>query len=297
MTVYTKFKVIIALLGVSLVLVVGFTLAPKFLPQKSTQNQNDKAENGLIEGVKGERLFVDLNGDGNKDYIVLTLPDNVLDLNLEAMVAYDSSDKEIGRFPQELPLLVPFEDSFKTYRLISDYTEEAFSFDFIAGPHQSETMFFELLGDKILPICLNEEVKSAYDCLFYSGNVSYLPAKDLDSDGYIEVIEVVDEYPTDGELSSKENEAIDKAFEEQGVNEFTEGAERIARREKGGRGRTVVWAIYSYNGEFFEPQTGSNYTKYYNLLGDLIQNKMKKSELSKDSLDYINFAREFWSKR
>ena len=129
-------------------------------------------------------------------------------------------------------------------------------------------MFFELRDELILPVCHKDEVSGPYDCLFYSGNTGYLPLLDLDNDGYLELIETVDEYPSSGELGA---------------------------REKGGRGRMVVWAIYSFNGKRFVEQTGDNYEKFYTLIGGTIENRMMRSELSKDSLEYIQFAKDFWA--
>lgn len=76
-------------------------------------------------------------------------------------------------------------------------------------------MFFKLYKDLILPVYFKEKVFRSYDCLFYSGNTGYLPLKDLDYDGYVELIETVDEYPGTDELSAEEEKAISQAFDEQ----------------------------------------------------------------------------------
>ena len=242
-----------------------------------------------------EKLFIDLDGNGEKEYIVLTPLDRTGAVYLKAMIAYDKSDKDIAVLPSDMPIKIPITDSFKAYKLNKNDPREFFRLDFIAGPHQSETLFFGLSDDLLLPVCHEEEINGPYDCLFYSGNVGYLPIKDLDGDGYLELIEAVDEYPSDGELNTKEENAIDEAFKEQEVDEFVEGAEIIARREKGGRGRTVVWSIYSFNGEEFIEQTNNDYEKFYSLIGDFITNKMRKSGLSKGSLEYIQSTKDFWS--
>ena len=67
-----------------------------------------------------------------------------------------------------------------------------------------------------------------------------------------------------------------------------------SQRKKGGRGKTVVWSIYSFDGKGFTEQTGADYGNYYDLIGDYIDNRMKKSELSKDSLEYIQLSINFW---
>lgn len=156
-------------------------------------------------------------------------------------------------------------------------------------------MFFELRDDLILPVCHEDEVTGPYDCLFYSGNTGYLPVEDLDGDGLAELVETVDEYPSSSELDSEETSAIDQAFEDQDLEDIAEEAKIVAEREKGGRGRLVVWAIYSFDGTRFVQQTGDNYENYYSFIGDLIENRMRKSELSEDSLEYIQLTKDFWS--
>jgi len=83
-----------------------------------------------------------------------------------------------------------------------------------------------------------------------------------------------------------------------------DGMTRIAKREQGGRGNRVVWSIYHYNGEYFVPQIGSDYEKYYPLVTSYINRYykdypkvMKKSEMSKESLDYNEFMKSFWTKK
>ena len=157
-------------------------------------------------------------------------------------------------------------------------------------------MFFDLQKDLLLPVCLKEKVTAPYDCLFFTGNVGNLPVMDLDQDGLAEVIETTDEYPSEGKLNQEEQAAITEVSGESEADEFTQAMEQIAKREKGGRGRTVVWAIFSYNGKFFKEQSGKDYDRLYNLIGSQIKNKMKKSELSRDSLEYLNLVRNLWNK-
>lgn len=259
------------------------------------RNINKDTRVGEEETTSEEDLSADLNGDREKERVVLEMPDDESINYLKSIKVYDKSGSEIASLPSEVTIKIPMTDSLKIYKLNENDPKEYFSLDFIAGPHQSETMFFEMRERLILPVCHKEDVEGPYDCLFYSGNTGYLPIKDLDGDGLVELIETVDEYPSIGELSAEEKDAINQTFDEQEVDEFTEGAEIIAKREKGGRGRMVVWSIFSYNGKRFIEQTGFDYEKYYLLIGNFIDNKMKKPELSKDSLDYIEFTRNFWA--
>lgn len=249
-----------------------------------------------VETNKGN-IQLDLDGDGNKDYVVIKIPEDAKARDIEKMTAYDSTNKEIGKLPAEMPIKIPMDKSFRTYKVKSDDRKEIFSMDFTVGPHQMETMFFGLTKDLLLPVCFVGQPAGPYDCLFYSGNIGGLIVEDVDSNGSLDIIETVDEYPADGKLSSVEEEAIDKGFKEQGVTEATQGAKRIALREKGGRGRSVAWAIFSYNGTFFEPQINNSYETIFSSLNKKYPQLIKRSQLSKDSLEYIDFSRNFWSKK
>jgi len=248
----------------------------------------------VSENIGGNKFFIDLNGNGENDYVILGIPEEEQGNYLSSIKAYNPAGEEIASLPSEIGIKVPISESIKIHKLDTNNTKEYFSFDFIAGPHQSETMFFELRDNLILPVCHEEEVTGPYDCLFYSGNTDYLPLLDLDNDGYLELIETVDEYPNSGQLSSEEESAITQTFDNQEIDGLTKDAEIVAKREKGGRGRMVVWAIYSFNGKMFVKQTEENYEKYYDLIADQIKNKMRKSELSKDSLEYIQLVKNFW---
>ena len=145
------------------------------------------------------------------------------------------------------------------------------------------------------------DVNSASDCLFWSGEVGDLWADDYDKDGILEVVEMVDEYPKDGPLTEEIENITKETFEKLG-QKASDGALRVLRREQGGRGNKVIWAIYKYNDRYFEKQSEKDYDKYYVLVKDSISNLwteypniMKKSEMSKDSLEYNEFLRDYWS--
>lgn len=243
------------------------------------------------------KIRIDLNGDGNQEFLVIQPGDpDQPNSFIKSLIAYDSDGNIIARKPEEITLLQPMDELTKIHRLKTGDMKEAVSFEFVAGPHQGQVMFFDLVDKELLPICLQEKVSGPYDCLFFIGNVGDLPVMDLDKDGLVEVIETTDEYPTEGKLTEEEQSAITNAAKDEGADEFTENMEQIAKREKGGRGRTVVWQIFSYNGKMFKEQTGKDYDRLYNLIGNRIENKMKKSDLSVDSLAYLNLVRKLWNK-
>jgi hypothetical protein len=267
--------------------------------------KNTSLKNNLIDH---EDKKVDLNGDGKEETLRLSYAQSETSQFPDvSLVAYDEKGNEIGRLPDSMPIEQPLSGSAKAYVGMKKDGKQLISYEFIAGPHSSHTMFFGLFGLKtggegILPVCPTLDVKSAYDCLFWSGEVGSLVVADFDNDGYLEVAEMVDEYPKDGSINTDVEKAIDETFKDSGQNAINEMT-RIAKREQGGRGNRVVWGIYRYDGKYFAPQLGVNYEKYYPLVTAYLKRFykdyptiMKKGDMSKDSLDYNEFMRSFWTK-
>lgn len=274
---------VLALIIIVVILYKNSTVKTKPLENNTTQSNKDS-------------IFADLSGNGNKDTIILTQNE---DGSFKSLIAYDSKGSEIGKKPDDITIPLAPSGKPSIYKLDSS-GRETIAYNFIAGTHQQNTLFFGLsrTGGNILPACFKEVPSGPYDCLFYSDDPGQLLVKDLDSDGNLEVAEVVDEYPTNGVLNQEEEGAISSAATTEGLTtDQKNGMLRIAIREKGGRGRNVIWAIYSFNGTYFVAQTGSGYDKYYNLIGDSVKNKMKRADLSADSLSYIEFARNFWQNK
>ena len=255
---------------------------------------------------KPESTKADLNGDGKEETLSLIVSGSEEKGYTVSLIAYNENGEEIGRTPEGMPIAEPLSGSAKVYTPVKKDKNQFASYDFVVGPHSSETMFFGLFeletgGIGILPVCLTSDVKNAHDCLFWSGEVGALVADDFDKDGIMEVVEMVDEYPKDGVITSDIENMINEQFKALG-QDAADGMIRIAKREQGGRGKRVVWGIYSYNGEYFEEQLNANYEKYYKLIDPYIRNFypnypiiMRKSEMSKDSLEYNEFMRSFWT--
>jgi hypothetical protein len=112
---------------------------------------------------------------------------------------------------------------------------------------------------------------------------------------------MVDEYPKDGPLTEEIINSTKETFNNLG-EKASDGALRVLKREQGGRGNKVIWGIYKYNDTYFEKQLGKDYDKYYVLAKDSISNLytkyptiMKKSEMSKDSVEYNEFMKNYWT--
>jgi hypothetical protein len=270
----------------------------------SKLNKNyERSTNLEKDGSSYEEKRADLDGDGKEEILRLSYGKSENSLSDEvSLAAFDQKGEEIARLPKNMPIPKPIENSANVFVLDKE-GRQIVSYDFVVGPHSSYTMFFGLQdlktgGKGILPICFVLDPKSALDCMFWSGEAGSLLFSDFDGDGYLDVSEMVDEYPRDGVLAKEEEDAIKEVF-----GEGSKGASalRIAKREKGGRGKRVVWGIYSYNGSYFEPKI-KDYEKYYPLVRAYIKNNykdyppiIKKSEISKDSLEYNEFMRNFWT--
>lgn len=284
-------KKLLILLILIIIVVIGYLVV------KPRPSNNGKPSISDIN-TKPEGVRVDLNGDGKLETLSIGNDDKG-----QYLVALDESGKEIG--PHSLPLPVePFSDSGRAIALDAKIKQQFVRFDFPVGPHSSNTLFFGLQQNtnEISLVCHDKVKTSIESCMFWSGEVGELITEDLDNDGNIEAVELVDEYPQDGQLTTEENDAISQATKDS-ESEVSAGMRRIAKREKGGRGRKVVWKIFSFDGDIFSEQTGDKFNEYYDLTSKYIKNKnpayplmIKRSEMSKDSEDYNLFMQQFWLK-
>lgn len=294
-------KPILITILIGLLVVVGYIVVTKNKPLQKTENVIP------ITDSISEEVKADLNGDGNQETLRLSYTNSEKE-PVVSLIALDKNGKEIGKLPTSMPIQIPMLKSGKVHTPVKKDKNQFVSFDFSVGPHSSETMFFGLFelktgGMGVLPICLTDNVNGASDCLFWSGEVGELAAKDLDNDGNLEVVETVDEYPKDGQITTATEKIINDEFKDMGQDAVS-GMTRIAKREQGGRGNKVVWEVYRFNGNFFEEQTGTNYNKYYTLASQYLKTTyptypsiMKRTTMSKESLDYNLFMRKFWTKR
>ncbi len=245
-----------------------------------------------------QQAVLDINGDGIAEKLVNVATRLGEDYNPEDafLLAYNYKGEEVGRTPEGFGSTPPTLQ-MRGYKLNTNDPKEYLAVEFVAGPHQSETMLFGLDETRLLPICSVAQPDDPQDCLFYAGNVGGLMVEDIDGNGFMEIVEVVDEYPADGQLNKEEIAAIDTAFGEFDVADSADGMKRIAIREKGGRGRKVAWAIHSYNGAYFEPQVDQAYDKFFELASKHDPDLVRKSDISPDSLEYNEFVKGFWSGR
>ena len=238
-------------------------------------------------------VYADLFGNGVKDKMVAIESSQSA---IKEMAAATPDGKLIGVLPSDITIPFPDKDSVKVIKLNSDNKNEFVSMEAAVGPHQGLVFVFGLMDDgRILPVCKTQDPKGLLDCTFWSGEVGLIQFADLDGDKNLEVVEYTDEYPADGVLNTEELNAINNAAYDK---TYQASLLRIAKREKGGRGRKVVWAIYKYNNGIFNEMTSTNYDKFYKLAvaSNYIQSPpIKKSQLSKDSLSYNEFVYKAWT--
>lgn len=211
----------------------------------------------------------DLDGDGDSERVLMVFKDDeyfefMQDVDFEGYIAaYNKDGTEIARTPEGLPILWLFAiDAPIPEKLVSSSAKDYLRVTEIAGAHHFNDIFFEMVGDKLLPVCKTETPGSKEDCVFNNSSYDKNPLRDIDGDGYMEMSEIVDEYPPTG-----------------------------------GRGRPVLASVYSFNGKFFEPQTGDSYEKYYNLIIDKVfpdLDLMNRIDWGPDSAENSEKIRRYW---
>ncbi|MFA6415856.1 MAG: hypothetical protein WCW47_03830 [Candidatus Paceibacterota bacterium] len=256
----------------------------------------------LLSDFFYEDKFADLNGDGVPEKLRLILPSNPSTYESPLMIAYDSNNQEIARLPYSIPINTPRNNSGRVHTLSTESKRQAVSFDFSAGMHEIQTMFFELIksdqGAIIIPICLKKEAVQASDCLFWTSEPGYLIADDFNDDGTLDVAEIVNEYPKDGEISKEIENSIMSAGDNKELNKLLL---RISKREAGGKGNPVVWNTYSYNGEYFQNYSPNEYQNIFQgfkahvLARPEFSNIKKRTDISKESENYNIFVKTIWT--
>ncbi|MBU4396851.1 hypothetical protein KKC08_01625, partial [Patescibacteria group bacterium] len=262
------------------------------------------------EKMYPDRVALDMNGDGIYEMLVNPVMaddyEEATDSAKPHLTLYDSEKNIIARTPEWFGSAPNASHLGFVTPPISCSLNDFVQIDVIAGPHQTETMFLKLKDDLLLPICKVENPKNIDDCLFYNSSgelgVEGGLLGGLGGNNKLGVVEYVDEYPPDKkELGDDIENMISEVF----GNDATE-AIKIAQRETGDKGSRVAWSIYIFNGEIFELQTGENYDEYFDSLKenydfrseakkDNSPNLIKKSKMSKESVEYTELTRNFWT--
>lgn len=193
---------------------------------KQVENSEEKSEQ--------EEIFLDMNGDGEPEKVIVSPAEKPED-GYGYIAAYNSKGEEIGRTPEWIGS-PPGAIDIVAQKLETSNPKEFLRIDMIAGPHQFETIFWELWDGKIIPVAKTKQPSNIEDYLFYITQDSLI-VLDIDGDGFSEVCEIASVYLSSEELNDEEKKAIDEVFEE-----GAEDAKEIAGNEQGQR-VAVIWDL------------------------------------------------------
>ena len=262
--------------------------SPKVTNQKPIETSQNQKINPSIE--------VDLDGDGVKETLKIITSEN----GQTVLEAYNKQGEKIAAVPQEKPIPEPF--SYKAIKLNLNSNKEYIQWNRTAGAHQMETVFLTMNTGEILPIYGIDEIKNTAYLPFYTSRGDIVVG-DLNDDGKMEVIEFAEEYPPDSPRLV-DPEAEKKTMEVFGDN--GEDAIKVFTRENygKGRGRKVIWSIYSFTDVKETPIFVKLQGNDFETLADKLvaaanevekDTFMKYTDLTQDSIDFNIFVRKFWN--
>lgn len=269
-----------------------------FVIYKDRQSSFQNTSNLPIEEEKPRpernKIMGDFNNDGKLERAIVYIAGEDESTSQNYIAFFDEKGKEIFRSPEWMTFPNPVEEEIEALKLKTSKNKSFLKLEFLVGPHQTEIMFIGIDEEHgVTPICKNPIEKVPEDCLFYSTHIGGIQIGDLDDDDFIEVVEYVDDYSDIGQISKEEETAI-----EEGFGEAAEEAKQIVLREQGGRGKGVVWGIYRFDGgRKFNPLSGKDFLGIFNSLAKEQPDLMKKSEMTKESIEYIESTRKFWTHR
>lgn len=295
---------------VPLVLVIVTLILIKYPTYQNKQNtDNTSASN--IDKSKTQSIDIDLNGDGKNETVKVA----EIGKNVVSMEAFDSSDHKIAELGSEVTLYST--TLYKVVGLNKKSSKQYLQWNMASGPHQVETVFLTVVGDRIQPVYSIDFAKKTMYSPFYTSRGDIVVG-DANNDNLSEVIENIDEYPTNTPRLNDPNieKMIRDEFSKSGLSEEDiQNNIRIVTRENygQGRGRKVLMAIHSFvdaNPPYFRRLPENEYneiadrfiqasndianqnSKNSNWEGDLF---LKYSDLTQDSKDFNNLVRAFWT--
>jgi hypothetical protein len=301
-------KILIVLLVFILVsAVIAVFLIKKPYKQAVVENVSSK------QPEVGTAIDVDFNGDGVSEKVnVVEVQDNLINMEV-----YDNNGKKIATLWDGMSLYPT--TLYRVINLNTKSQKQYLQWNTATGPHQVETVFLTIIGDKIHPIYSSDFEKKVLYSPFYTSRGEIIVG-DANNDGLSEVIESVDEYPVNAPRLEDPNieEMIRDEFSKNGVDEKNiQNYIKIVTRENygKGRGRKVIMAVHSFvdaEVPFFRKLPADEYEK---IAGPLIaasidiakkqqeepndnfeaSTLIRYSDLEQDSKDFNDFVRDFWT--
>jgi hypothetical protein len=277
--------------------------------QSGTQ-QNITNENITKSEITADEIEVDLLGSGTSQLVLISQTEDKVTLEVREENAVLTTKEFSNGY------LRP-SSRYSVVQLNLNSSKEYIRWDQTAGPHQTETFFITLHESQLFTIPSADFDKEVWYQPFWTSRDT-LAMGDLDGDGLVEIFEFVDELPPDAPRleDGQIKEITTAAFAEKGMpDNFAEDAWLIISRENEGigRGRKVIWSIHTVvdsqppfirklTQEEFENSTNRLMDSYYAFMKELPEDEaelasklVSRTELTKDSTDFNDFVRAFWT--
>ncbi len=250
--------------------------------------------------AKTETLEGDLLGNGTKQKIDITVGER------KAKIEIFENEKIVAANVFDYGLVKPT-SQYSFIKIDQNKPREYLRWDQFVGPHQVETIILTTANGVVRPVLTADYENNAWYVPFWSSRDNTWIG-DINGDGIAEVIEYVDEFPIDSPR------LIDPEIEKITRNEFPDDKEddmwKIVSRENSGkgRGRKVIWNVYKVlsdepllfqktNKSDFEKLT-SDILKAMSIVNQQVEGSQEiitKYALAKESIDFNNFVRDFWT--
>ena len=300
-----------AIILFGLLIIISGTILISIQKSKQTvaPNSLDTTQN---TDKKDLTVNIDFDGDGVNESIKVLEDAN----NRVNMEAYNTNGDKIATLWEGIPLYPT--SLYKVINLSTKSNKQYLQWNMAVGPHQVETVFLTLVGNKVHPIFSIDFDKNTMYSPFYTSR-GEIVVGDANNDGLSEVIENVDEYPVDATRleDPKIEQMIRDEFSKSGLPEdiIKDNIEIVTRENYGkGRGRKVIMALHSFvdaETPFFRRLPEKEYEE---IAGRLVSASidiekgpddttaswedtrfLRYSELSQKSKDFNTFVRDFWT--
>lgn len=297
-----------------LILLIRFISGIFIYKQIDSRSAVTKKNEGSIENPK---ISIDMLGTGVAQKAYISYSDNEILIQVkdgDELVAKEELEK--GKFKEPIVL--------SGVKLSTSDPKEYLHWVQTAGPHQFESFFFTVDNGKVVNLLGADLESELWYAPFWTSRGSDILIKDIDEDGFKEVVEFVDEYPPEAPR------LIDDEIKQITKNEFDDDVEddmwEIISRENSGEGRgfRAVWNIYSFvdaekpyfrklNNEELEDMTRILLKASPAYLGDStfsmnteeglftpdpetdLSDTISRSQLTDNSIEFNEFVRDFWA--
>lgn len=276
----------------------------------------------IKKSFKTSDINIDLLGTGTPQQVYVSYLDDKTIIEVKeknkTITQSEFANKEIKK-PTKLSA-IKFKDS---------ETKEYLHWHQFAGPHQFESVFFTIYDKQLVMLMAADLESESWYMPFWTSRGKNILIKDIDQDGFKEIVEFVDEFPVDA--PRLEDLEIKKIFQEefakQGLDQkgMDESWQIINRENNGlGRGFRVVWNIYSFV-DVKKPYFKKLNIKEYDAMVEILlkdspaflgtatfsmnpedglytfdpeislADTISRRQISRDAIEFNNLVRKFWA--